>query len=263
MSSCGGTRVLATKAGQIAVEHSMTKTALITGITGQDGSYLAELLLEKGYQVHGIKRRASLVQHPADRPHRCRTADTDQRLGQAALRRSDRHLEPDPHPGRDRSPTRSTTSAPRATWRSASRHRNTPPMSTASARCACWKRSASSGSRRRPASTRPPPPSSTAWCRRTRRRETTPFYPRSPYAVAKLYAYWITVNYRESLRDVCLQRHPVQPREPAPRRDLRDPQDHPRPGQHRPGARTLSLHGQHRLLCATGATPRTTSGCSG
>ena len=47
----------------------MTKRALITGITGQDGSYLAELLLEKGYEVHGIKRRASLVQHPAHRPH--------------------------------------------------------------------------------------------------------------------------------------------------------------------------------------------------
>ena len=52
--------------------------------------------------------------------------------------------------------------------------------------------------RRRRASTRPRPPSSTARCRRCRRRETTPFYPRSPYAAAKLYAYWITVNYREA-----------------------------------------------------------------
>ncbi len=46
----------------------------------------------------------------------------------------------------------------------------------------------------------------------TPQRETTPFYPRSPYGVAKLYAYWITVNYREVVRDARLQRHPVQPR---------------------------------------------------
>ena len=47
----------------------MTKRAIITGITGQDGSYLAEFLLAKGYEVHGIKRRSSLVQHGAHRPH--------------------------------------------------------------------------------------------------------------------------------------------------------------------------------------------------
>ena len=47
----------------------MTQRALITGITGQDGSYLAEFLLEKGYEVHGIKRRASLLQHPAGGSH--------------------------------------------------------------------------------------------------------------------------------------------------------------------------------------------------
>jgi GDPmannose 4,6-dehydratase len=57
-------------------------------------------------------------------------------------------------------------------------------------RISAWKR--------RPASTRPAPPSSTAWCRKSPQKETTPFYPRSPYAVAKLYAYWITVNYREA-----------------------------------------------------------------
>jgi GDPmannose 4,6-dehydratase len=62
----------------------------------------------------------------------------------------------------------------------------------------CWRRSASSAWRRRRASTRPAPASSTAWCRKCPQKETTPFYPRSPYAVAKLYAYWITVNYREA-----------------------------------------------------------------
>ena len=58
--------------------------------------------------------------------------------------------------------------------------------------------------------------------------ETTPFYPRSPYAVAKVFAHWMTVNYREAYGLLRLQRHPVQPRVAAPRRDVRDPQDHPR-----------------------------------
>jgi GDPmannose 4,6-dehydratase len=75
--------------------------------------------------------------------------------------------------------------------------RNTPPTSTRWARCGCWRRSACWAWRRRPASTRPRRRSCTAWCRRPQ-KETTPFYPRSPYAVAKLYAYWITVNYREA-----------------------------------------------------------------
>jgi len=72
------------------------KKALITGITGQDGAYLAELLLEKGYEVHGIKRRASLfntdrIDHLYQDPHRKRTA------AGTALRRHDRFHQPDPH----------------------------------------------------------------------------------------------------------------------------------------------------------------------
>ena len=64
--------------------------------------------------------------------------------------------------------------------------------------------------------------------------EETPFYPRSPYGAAKVYAYWVTRNYREALRHVRGQRHPVQPRVAPPRRDLRDPQGHPR-GRPDPG----------------------------
>ncbi|MGN5478243.1 GDP-mannose 4,6-dehydratase [Cupriavidus basilensis] len=55
----------------------------------------------------------------------------------------------------------------------------------------------------------------TAWCREIPQKENHPFYPRSPHAAAKLYAYWITVNYRGVLRHLCLQRDTVQPREPA------------------------------------------------
>ena len=78
-----------------------------------------------------------------------------------------------------------------------SRRRNTPPMPTPSARCACWKRSASSGwsgTRFYQASTS----ELFGKVQEVPQNETTPFYPRSPYAAAKLYAYWITVNYREA-----------------------------------------------------------------
>jgi GDPmannose 4,6-dehydratase len=68
-------------------------------------------------------------------------------------------------------------------------------------------------------------------------KETTPFYPRSPYGVAKLYGYWITVNYREAYGIFASNGNPVQPREPDPRRDLRDAQDRPRRGAHRGRAR--------------------------
>ena len=73
-------------------------------------------------------------------------------------------------------------------------------------------------------------------------KETTPFYPRWPYGVAKLYAYWITVNYREAYGMYRLQRHPVQSRKPDPRRDLRDAQDHARRRRaSRPACRTGSI----------------------
>ncbi len=66
--------------------------------------------------------------------------------------------------------------------------------------------------------------------------ETTPFYPRSPYAVAKLFAYWTTVNYREAYGHLCLQRDSVQSRIAGAWRDLRDAQDHARHGAHRGGS---------------------------
>ena len=73
-------------------------------------------------------------------------------------------------------------------------------------------------------------------------RETTPFYPRSPYGAAKVYAYWITVNYREAYGLFRLQRHSVQPRISAARRDLRLAQDHPRADAHPASACRRRLH---------------------
>ena len=86
----------------------------------------------------------------------------------------------------------------------------------------------------------------------TPQTETTPFHPRSPYAVAKMYAYWITVNYREAYGMYACNGISVQPRKPPPRRDIRDPQNHPRAGQYRARAGRLPLYGQHRRAARLG-----------
>ena len=110
----------------------------------------------------------------------------------------------------------------------------------ASARCGCWRRSGPAAST--PGSTRRPPRRCSAR-RRRRRTSARPFHPRSPYGCAKVYALLGDGQLPRGVRPVRGQRHPVQPRVPAPRRDLRDPQDHPRgrpdpgrpPGQALPG----------------------------
>ena len=136
--------LLKRKVACMSPQADKKKVALITGVTGQDGAYLAELLLAKGYEVHGIKRRASSfntdrIDHLYHDPH------DDGRALLPALRRHDRRHQPDPHraggaAGRDLQPRRAE---PRR--RSASRRPNTPPTPTRSARCACSRRSASSG----------------------------------------------------------------------------------------------------------------------
>ncbi|MBI4745261.1 MAG: GDP-mannose 4,6-dehydratase [Deltaproteobacteria bacterium] len=111
---------------KLKTQNSKPKTALITGITGQDGAYLAELLLEKGYEVHGIKRRASLFTLRILEAVRILGMTKKVRFYQASTSELYGKVQEIPQ------------------------------------------------------------------------KETTPFYPRSPYAVAKIYAYWITVNYREA-----------------------------------------------------------------
>ena len=175
----------------------MNKVALITGITGQDGAYLAELLLAKGYAVHGIKRRTSLfntdrVDHLFHEPHESRAAV------HAASRRHDRREQPAADDRRDASRTRSTISPPRATSRSRSRSRSTRPTPTRSARSACSRRSASSACDRKTRFYQASTSELYGGLGASPQNETTPFHPRSPYGVAKLYAHWITVNYREA-----------------------------------------------------------------
>jgi len=172
----------------------MTKRALITGITGQDGSYLAEFLLEKGYEVHGIKRRASSfntqrIDHIYEDPHRL---DPRLRLhyGDLAdtsnLTRILREVEPDEvYNLGAQSHVAVSFEAPEYTadvdaigtlrLLEAIRFLDLPARFYQASSSEMYGLVAE-----------------------TPQRETTPFHPRSPYAVAKVYAYWITVNYREA-----------------------------------------------------------------
>ena len=172
------------------------KTALITGITGQDGSYLAELLLEKGYEVHGLRRRSS--------------SDNIQRL---------RHLIADEHDLKNQlhlhyGDLTDSTSISRVISKvqpdeiynlAAQSHvhvsfdtpeytANSDALGTLRLLEAIRMMGLCSTTRFYQASTS----ELYGLVQEPVQSETTPFYPRSPYAVAKLYAYWITVNYREA-----------------------------------------------------------------
>ncbi len=172
------------------------KKALITGITGQDGSYLAEFLLEKGYEVHGVKRRASSlntqrVDHIYQDPH------TDNArfilhygdLTDASnLTRIVRDVEPSEiYNLGAQSHVAVSFEAPEYTA-------DVDAIGTLRILEAVRVLGLGHSTRFYQASTS----ELYGLVQETPQRETTPFYPRSPYAVAKLYAYWITVNYRES-----------------------------------------------------------------
>ncbi len=174
----------------------MTKRALITGITGQDGSYLAEFLLEKGYDVHGIKRRASLfntarVDHIYQDPHvdnarfRLHYGDlTDT----SNLTRILSEVQPDEvYNLGAQSHVAVSFEAPEYTA-------DVDAIGTLRLLEAIRFLKLETKTRFYQASTS----ELYGLVQETPQKETTPFYPRSPYAVAKLYSYWITVNYREA-----------------------------------------------------------------
>ena len=174
----------------------MTKTALITGITGQDGSYLAELLLAKGYEVHGIKRRASLfntqrVDHIYEDPH-----VEHQRLvlhygdltDTSNLTRILSQVQPDEvYNLGAQSHVAVSFEVPEYTA-------DVDALGTLRLLEVIRFLGMQKKTRFYQASTS----ELYGLVQETPQRESTPFYPRSPYAVAKLYAYWITVNYREA-----------------------------------------------------------------
>ena len=172
------------------------KNALITGITGQDGSYLAELLLEKGYEVHGIKRRASLfntqrVDHIYEDPH----VDNQHFIlhygdltDSSNLTRILQEVQPDEvYNLGAQSHVAVSFEAPEYTA-------DVDAMGTLRLLEAIRFLGLEKKTRFYQASTS----ELYGLVQEIPQKETTPFYPRSPYAVAKLYAYWITVNYRES-----------------------------------------------------------------
>ena len=172
------------------------KKALITGITGQDGSYLAELLLEKGYEVHGIKRRASSfntnrIDHLYEDPHEPNNKfilHYGDLTDSTNLIRIIQQVQPDEiynlgaqsHVAVSfESPEYTANSDALGTLRILEAVR----ILNLKDKCRIYQASTSE---------------LYGLVQETPQKETTPFYPRSPYGVAKLYAYWITVNYRES-----------------------------------------------------------------
>ena len=172
------------------------KKALITGITGQDGSYLAEFLLEKGYEVHGIKRRASQfntqrVDHIYEDPHveQQRFVLHYGDLSDASnLTRILRQVQPDEvYNLGAQSHVAVSFEAPEYTA-------DVDALGTLRLLEAIRFLGLEKTTRFYQASTS----ELYGLVRETPQKETTPFHPRSPYAVAKLYAYWITVNYREA-----------------------------------------------------------------
>ncbi|WP_044208200.1 GDP-mannose 4,6-dehydratase [Flammeovirga sp. OC4] len=172
------------------------KKALITGITGQDGAYLTELLLEKGYEVHGIKRRSSLfntdrIDHLYQDPH-----ETDVKLklhygdltDSMNLTRIIQEVQP------DEIYNLGAMSHVRVSFDTPEYVGNVDALGTLRILEAVRLLGLTEKTRIYQASTS----ELYGLVQEVPQKETTPFYPRSPYAVAKLYGYWITVNYREA-----------------------------------------------------------------
>ena len=172
------------------------KTALITGITGQDGSYLAEFLLEKGYIVHGIKRRASSfntqrVEHIYQDPH-VNNANFKLHYGDLSDTSNLVRIVQETQP--DEIYNLGAQSHVAVSFESPEYTADVDGMGTLRLLEAIRILGLEKKTRFYQASTS----ELYGLVQETPQRETTPFYPRSPYAVAKLYAYWITVNYREA-----------------------------------------------------------------
>jgi len=174
----------------------LAKTALITGITGQDGAYLAEFLLAKGYKVHGVKRRASSfntdrIDHLYQDPH-----EKDLRLelhygdltDSTNLIRIIQEVQP------DEIYNLAAQSHVAVSFETPEYTANSDALGTLRVLEAIRILRLDSKTRFYQASTS----EMFGKVQEIPQRETTPFYPRSPYGAAKVYAYWITVNYREA-----------------------------------------------------------------
>lgn len=172
------------------------KKALITGITGQDGAYLAEFLLQKGYEVHGIKRRTSLfntdrIDHLYQDPHernRRFVLHYGDMTDSSSLVRVMQMVQP------DEVYNLAAQSHVAVSFEEPEYTANSDALGTLRLLEAIRILGLEKKTRFYQASTS----ELFGKVQETPQKETTPFYPRSPYAAAKLYAYWITVNYREA-----------------------------------------------------------------
>jgi GDPmannose 4,6-dehydratase len=172
------------------------KKALITGVTGQDGSYLAELLLDKGYEVHGIKRRTSLfntdrIDHLYQDPHESNrkfVLHHGDLTDSTSLIRIIQQVQP------DEIYNLAAQSHVAVSFEEPEYTANSDALGALRILEAIRILGLETKTRFYQASTS----ELYGLVQEIPQRETTPFYPRSPYAVAKLYAYWITVNYREA-----------------------------------------------------------------
>jgi GDPmannose 4,6-dehydratase len=172
------------------------KRALITGVTGQDGAYLAQLLLSKGYEVHGIKRRASSfntsrIDHIYEDPHmqgRHFLLHYGDLTDSSSLIQIVQRVKP------DEIYNLAAQSHVKVSFEEPEYTANSDALGTLRLLEAIRIAGLEKVTRFYQASTS----EMYGLVQETPQKETTPFYPRSPYAVAKLYAYWITVNYREA-----------------------------------------------------------------
>ena len=174
----------------------MTKVAIITGVTGQDGAYLAELLLKKGYIVHGIKRRASLfntdrIDHLYQDPH---VENKNFILHYGDLTDSTNLIRIIKQVQPDEIYNLAAMSHVAVSFDTPEYTANADGIGTLRILEAIRLLGLEKKTRFYQASTS----ELYGLVQEIPQKETTPFYPRSPYAVAKLYAYWITVNYREA-----------------------------------------------------------------
>lgn len=172
------------------------KTALITGVNGQDGAYLSELLLEKGYMVHGIKRRSSLINtdridHLYQDPH---NSNVKFKLHYGDMTDSTNLIRIIQETQPDEIYNLAAMSHVKVSFDTPEYTANADGIGTLRILEAIRILGLEKKTRIYQASTS----ELYGLVQEVPQKETTPFYPRSPYAVAKLYAYWITVNYREA-----------------------------------------------------------------
>jgi GDPmannose 4,6-dehydratase len=196
MTSCGSKTITGVIENASAFRVQKLKKALITGVTGQDGSYLAEFLLEKGYEVHGIKRRASSfntqrVDHIYEDPHvehQHFILHYGDLTDSSNLIRIVQQVQP------DEIYNLGAQSHVAVSFESPEYTADVDAIGTLRLLEAIRILGLEKKTRFYQASTS----ELYGLVQEIPQKETTPFYPRSPYAVAKMYSYWITVNYREA-----------------------------------------------------------------